>query len=209
MKRFLLCLLVLLLIGTGVYFYFVFSGHQEEKKLEEIKEGWYVEITYKTPINVRETPSSDAKSLGKVQQGESYKVYEVDTESSNTYFWYKIDFNGKEGWIASGKKNPWVKDHNNPEDIMTPQIKFEDDEVHFRTIDDINYKHLTVVEDKDDYEITHTVYHEVDKIREIDQYWILYTITDGVGKSSSKMQKIIFDVKPDEDRVTDFQLYKR
>ena len=97
---------------------------------------------------------------------------------------------------------------NNPNDIATPVIKYYDDVYKVVSIDDINYKHLEVVEDTDDYEITHIVYHEVKKSEFIDQYWILYTITDGAGKSSSKLQKIEFEEKPDESEVTDFSEYR-
>jgi hypothetical protein len=55
--------------------------------------------------------------------------------------------------------------------------------------------------------ITHIVYHEVDALRGIDQYWIKYTITDASGKYSSKTQKIEFENKPSEDEVTSFAYY--
>ena len=69
----------------------------------------------------------------------------------------------------------------------------------------INLK--SIRDDKDDYKITHIVYHEVDALRGIDQYWIKYTITDASGKYSSKTQKIEFENKPSEDEVTSFAYY--
>ncbi len=205
MKRLLQCLLLLGVIGIGVFLFFLFRNKNSEKKLEEIKKGWYIEIIYDSPINVRKEANANSAPLGVVKKGEIYKVLDIDLESSNTYFWYKIDFNGEEGWVASGRKRHWVNDYNNPTDIMTPEITFESNTYNVRSIDDINYKHLTVIEDKPNPKITHVIYHEKDK----DQYWILYTITDAAGKSSSKMQRIIFEIKPDEDRVLDFKDYKK
>ncbi len=205
MKQFIRCLLFLGIIGIGVFLFFVFKNHETEKNLDEIKKGWYVEVIYNKPINVRKEADENSESIGKVNKGEIYKVLDVETEKSNIYFWYKIDFKGKVGWIASGKRNFWVNDYNNPTDIVTPEVKFESNTYYVRSIDDINYKHLTIIEDKPNPVITHVVYHEKDK----DQYWILYTITDAVGKSSSKMQRIIFEVNPDESRVLDFLDYKK
>ena len=209
MKSFGKCLLVLIIIGILIGGYFIGKKAIYEMKVADIKKGWYIEITYKDPINVRGEPNSDSKLLGTVNKGEVYKVLEVDTTSSGTYNWYKIEYEKTTGWVASGKKNYWVKDVNNPTDIAVPYIKYYDDVYKVATINDINYKHLEVIEDKEGYVITHKVYHEVKPSEGIDQYWILYTITDAVGKSSSKMQKIEFDVRPDESQVLDFKDYKR
>ncbi len=205
MKGVLKCLIFLAVIGLGVFLYFTFTEVKEKKEEENIKNGWYIEIIYDKPINVRSEASAEAKSLGKVNKGEIYKVLDIDTESSTVYYWYKIEYKGKEGYVASGRKKFWVKDYNNPKDIMTPQITFESNEYYVRTIDDINYKHLTVYEDSTDYTISHIVYYEKEK----NQYWILYTITDKSGKSSSKMQKIIFEIAPSSDQVKDFREYRR
>ena len=53
------------------------------------------------------------------------------------------------------------------------------------------------------------VYHEVDEYQGIDQYWIRYTVTDGAGNETSKTQKIVFTVKPSENKVVDFSKYPR
>ena len=207
MKQVLKCILFLVIIAGGFLIYFKIGDIKKNKLYEEIKNAWYVEITL-DKINVRKDHYEDEEAIGKVKKGEIYKVLDIDTTSSSIYFWYKIDYKGEEGWIASGRKNHWLEDHNNPNDIQTPEIKFESNLYQVRSIDDINYKHLEVIEDSDDYEITHTVYHEIDLERFIDQYWILYTITDASGKSSSKMQKIEFEITPDEDRVEDFANYR-
>ena len=208
MKKLFIWLLIIAGIVGGIFGYFYIKDLKEQERIEEIKKGWYVEITYKDPINVRKSSSTNAEAIGKVNKGEIYKVLDVDMETSSAYYWYKIEFGDKIGWIASGKKIHWVKDVNNPNDIATPVIKYYDDVYKVVSIDDINYKHLEVVEDTDDYEITHIVYHEVKKSEFIDQYWILYTITDGAGKSSSKLQKIEFEEKPEESEVVDFKEYR-
>ena len=102
-----------------------------------------------------------------------------------------------------------MKDYNNPTDIAIPIIKFKEDEYHVVSIKDINYDHLITWDDRDDYKITHIIYHEVDEAKDINQYWIKYTITDASGKYSSKTQKIIFETVPDESEVVDFTEYTR
>ncbi len=207
MKKAGICFLILFLIIGGVVGFFFGKKIIEDKKIAEIKKGWYIEVIYEDPINVRKEPNANSKSLGTVKKGEVYKVLDVNTES-NIYFWYKIEYGDKEGWVASGRKIHWVNDVNNPNDIAEPVIKFYDDVYKVVSISDINYKHLEVIEDTDDYTITHVIYHEVKPSEFIDQYWILYTITDGAGKSSSKLQKIEFEEKPDESQVLDFKNYK-
>ena len=208
MKKVFICLLFILLIVGGIFGYFYVKDLKEKERIEEIKKGWYVEITYNDPINVRSKPSTNGDELGKVNKGEIYKVLDINYDSS-AYYWYKIEFEDTVGWIASGRKIHWVNDVNNPNDIATPVIKYHEDVYKVINIKDINYKHLEVVEDTDDYEITHIVYHEVVKSQFIDQYWILYTITDGAGKSSSKLQKIEFEEEPDESEVVDFSKYRK
>ncbi len=208
MKNFWLCLILLLILVGSVGGYIGIKTIKENKRLAEIKKGWYVEITHEEPINVRSKPNSKGEKIGEVKKGEIYKALEVDTENS-IYYWYKIEYKDTVGWIASGKKVHWLIDHNNTIDIAVPYVKFKENVYKVVSIDDINYKHLEVVEDTDDYEITHVVYHEVKPSEFIDQYWILYTITDGAGKSSSKMQKIEFEERPDESRVKDFLDYKK
>lgn len=205
MKKFFTFILIVIL-GIGAYF--IYKNIQNKKYIEEVKKGWYVEIIYDQPINVRDLPSTDGEILGKAKKGEVYKVLDVNTEGK-IYYWYKIEYKGEEGWIASGKKIHWVKDVGNPNDIADPVIKYYDSVYKVVSINDINYKHLEVIEDTDTYTITHKVYHEVNPTENIDQYWIEYTITDGAGKSSSKLQKIEFEERPDESQVIDFAEYKR
>lgn len=207
MKNTFICILIVVILFGGVGGYFVFKNIREEKRLEEIKKGWYVEIT-NDYINVRDDAHANANQLGTVNKGEIYEVLDMNFDNT-AYYWYKIDFNGKEAWIASKRRSPYVKDYNNPTDIAVPIIKFHDEVYKVVSIDDINYKHLEVIEDREGYEITHKIYHEYKPYEYIDQYWILYTITDAVGKSSSKMQKIEFEVKPSEDQVLDFADYSR
>jgi len=208
MKKLVVCLLFIFLVIGAISGYFYTKNLKEKQRIEEIKKGWYVEIIHNDPINVRNTPNTSGKEIGKVNKGEVYKVLDVDMKSVS-YYWYKIEFEDTVGWIASGRKIHWVNDVNNPNDIATPIIKYYDDVYSVVSIKDINYKHLEIIEDTSDYEITHVVYHEVEKTKFIDQYWILYTITDGAGKSSSKLQKIEFEEEPDESEVIDFKKYRQ
>lgn len=207
MKGFFKCLIVLLVIGLGVGGFFLYKNIKESARIKEAKKGWYVEVIHKEPINVREEPNTKGKIIGKAKVGGIYKAIDIKTDNS-IYYWYKIILeNGDEGWIASGKKIHWVNDANNKIDIATPEIKYYEDVYKVDSINDINYKHLEVVEDTDDYTITHKIYHEIKQSEFIDQYWILYTITDGAGKSSSKLQKIEFKENPPEEEVENFANY--
>jgi len=205
-KNVLICLTILFLIFGGVGGYFYIKNIKEEQRIEEIKKGWYVEITSEY-INVRDDAHANANALGKVLEGEVYEVLDMNFDN-NSYYWYKIDYKGNEAWIASKRKSPYLKDYNNPTDIAVPVIKYYEDVYNVVSIDEINYKHLEVVEDRDEYEITHVIYHEVVPSKHIDQYWIEYTITDAAGKSSSKLQKIEFEEEPNEEDVIDFAEYE-
>jgi len=207
MKNILICLTIIVILFGGVGGYFTIKNMRESARIEEIKKGWYVEITQEY-INVREDANTNAKILGKALKGELYEVLDMNFENS-AYYWYKIDYNGDEAWVASKKSNPYLKDYNNPTDIAIPVIKYHEDIYKVVSINDINYKHLEVVEDRDEYEISHIVYHEYKPSEHKDQYWILYTITDAAGKSSSKLQKIEFEERPNEEDVVDFDEYEK
>lgn len=207
-KVFTLFLILIAVSGIGYGIKKVVDKKQEEKRIAEVKKGWHVEIITDY-INVREKPDRYSYSPSTVEKGDVYEVIEVDLNDPNLY-WYLIEFkDGSTGWIANNTSGTYLIDNNNPNDVAIPIIKYDDDEYHVVSINDINYDHLRVWDDKDDYKITHIVYHEVDKAKKIDQYWIKYTITDGSGKYSSKLQKIIFENTPDESEVTDFALFKR
>ena len=206
MKKVAICFMFLIIIVGGVAGYFFIKDLKEKGRIEEIKKGWYVEITSEY-INVRDDAHANANALGKVLEGEVYEVLDMNFDN-NSYYWYKIDYKGNEAWIASKRKSPYLKDYNNPTDIAVPVIKYYEDVYNVVSIDEINYIHLEVVEDRDEYEITHVIYHEVVPSKHIDQYWIEYTITDAAGKSSSKLQKIEFEEEPNEEDVIDFAEYE-
>lgn len=207
MKNILICLGIIVVLFGGVGGYFFIKNMKESARIEDIKKGWHVEIAQEY-INVREDAHTNAKILGKALKGELYEVLDMNFENS-AYYWYKIDYNGDEAWIASKKSKPYLKDYNNPTDIAIPVIKYYEDVYKVVSIGDINYKHLEVVEDRDEYEISHVIYHEYKPSEHKDQYWILYTIKDAAGKSSSKLQKIEFEEKPNEEDVIDFEEYEK
>lgn len=211
MKKLLIIVVFLGLVAGGVGAYFYFNDKKEEERIEEIKKGWYVEVIT-DEVNIREKGSRDSKSLGMAKKGDIYEVVDVDVLGNNS-FWYKIKFDDdKVGFIYNTSKLNYLNDYNNPTDIASPTLKFFNKVYYVNSIDDITYDHLEVWDDKPDYEITHKVYHEVGvdiNGKNIDQYWIQYTVTDGVGNSVSKVQKIEFNVRPSEDRVYDFSQLER
>lgn len=205
MKKFLIFLLI---IGILVGGYIFGSEVIKNIKFNNIKKGWHVEIV-NDYINVREKPDRYSNSYQKVKKGEIYEVLDINLESTN-HFWYKIQIDKKTtGWIANPRTETYLIDHNNPEDIATPTITLSEKEYSINSIDDINYDHLTLWDDREGYEVTHIVYHEVNFKENKDQYWIKYTITDKAGKSSSKTEKIYFTVKPNEKDVVDFSNYTK
>lgn len=178
----------------------------EEKRIAEIKEGWHVEII-NDYLNVREKADNFSNLIMKVNKGEVYKVIEYQ-ESDGPYHWYKIEIDSNtEGYLANPKSissKKYLNDINNPNDIANPRLSFQENVYYASSIGNINYKHLTLWDDKEGYVVTHKVYHEVDQTKNINQYWIKYTITDAVGKSSSKTQQIVFEKNPNENEVLDF-----
>lgn len=209
MKKFLIIVIILLVISGGIGGYFYIKDAKEKARIAEIKEGWYVEVL-EDDVNIRAKGSANGTILGKTKKGDIYAVNDVDV-AGNTY-WYEIDYDGTPAFIFSSTKYNYLKDVNNPNDIATPTIKFFDKIYYVDSIDDINYDHLEVWDDRPGAEVTHQVYHEtgVDiNGNIIDQYWIQYTVTDKEGKSSSKIQKIEFNKRPSEDRVLDFKDLER
>ena len=206
MKKFLVILIILLLIGGGFFAYKYISNEKEKDRIAEIKKGWYLEIITEE-LNVREKGSKNSKLLKTVQKGDIFKVLDVEVLGNNS-FWYKIEYeDDKVGFVYNTKSLNYLEDYNNPKDIASPILKFNENVYYVDSIDDINYDHLYVWDDKPNYEITHKVYHEVGvdfNGKNIDQYWIQYTITDGVGNTDSKLQKIVFTNKPSEDQVYNF-----
>ena len=209
MKKFLIIVIILLVITGGIGGYFYIKDAKEKARIAEIKEGWYVEVL-EDDVNIRAKGSANGTILGKTKKGDIYAVNDVDV-AGNTY-WYEIDYDGTPAFIFSSEKYKYVKDVNNPYDIAVPTVKFYEPIYYVDTIDDINYDHLEVWDDRPGAEVTHKVFHEtgVDiNGNIIDQYWIQYTVTDKEGKSSSKVQKIEFNKRPSEDRVLDFKDLER
>lgn len=164
-------------------------------------------------INVREEHDLYTYKIGTVKKGNKHIVTEVYLDDPR-YVWYRIEFKNNEyGWIASGRKNPYVSEINNPngngdkdykEDYAKPIIKFFEEDYNVLDIDSISYSHLTI-EDESDYKITHEIYYEEKpKDRNEPQYWIKYIVTDDFGNVSSKVQRIIFVNPPDPSTVKDF-----
>ena len=207
-KAFTIFLILIALGAVGFGIKKIIDKKQEEARIKEVKKGWHVEILTDF-INVREKPDRYSYSPSTVKKGEVYEVAENDLSDPNLY-WYLIKFkDGTTGWIANNTSGTYLKDNNNPNDVAIPIIKFDEDEYHVVSIDDIKYNHLIVWDDKNDYEITHKVYHEVNTAKNIDQYWIKYTITDASGKYSSKTQKIVFENNPDDSEVLNFSEFDR
>ena len=208
LKKIFWLIIILAIIGAGVYF--GYSIYQDKK-------AWKVEITTEY-INVRDDHNvSKSEKIGKVYNGEKYKVLEIYLDDSK-YVWYKIKVNKDlTGWISSGRSFPYVNEINNPNvkdeeveenyeiDYQSPVVKFEDNVYLVYDINSINYDHLKI-EEKNKYTIEHKVYYEEKpEDSDIPQYWIQYIVKDEAGNTTKKVQKIEFDVDPDPSEVLDFK----
>ncbi len=174
----------------------------ENKRLEEVKKGWHIEVVNEY-IKVRKEPDKNSSLLGEVNKGDIYKVDEYENYNGN--FWYHIEYEkDKWGWVANPLGENYLNDNNNDDDIKAPSIKFNDDIYYVDSINDIKYDHLEISDDKPGVSIVHKVYHEINEANNKDQYWILYIATDKAGKTAKKVQRIEFNETPDESEVLDF-----
>lgn len=202
MKKILLLVVIVLIVFVGVNI---------ANKIIKENNSWKVEIT-NSYINVRTNHSPYEAKISTVYKGEKYKIIEMYLED-DTYVWYKIMLkNNTVGWIASGRNDSYVKEFNNPNTIDTnykvdyaaPVLKFQDETYETKSIDTINFHHLTIKDDSD-YEIKYNIYienHPTD--RPGPQYWIKYTVIDIFGNTTSKVQRIKFEILPSNDKVLDF-----
>lgn len=201
MKKFIITLLILSFIAVGGY-YFYTKVFNKTEKIDPSKD-FYVEVTNEY-INIREESKQLSNNLGRVKKGEKYLVYDVNS-SDGSYIWYKIKYDkDKYGWIANKKGSPYLNEYNNPEDVSNPTIKILYLPYQSKNINSIGFENLEVWDDKGTPEITYEIYHEVKESEGIDQYWILYTVTDEVGKTAQKLGSIEFETKPSEYLVKDF-----
>lgn len=202
MKKLKIIFTILILIVVGFFAVKFILGFMEDARIKKVKEGWYVEVKIEN-LKVRKEPDRNSAILKEAKNGEVFKV--DDYENHNGNYWYHIEYEKERwGWIANPLGDEYLNDENNPEDIKSPTIKFFDKIYYVDSIDDINYDHLEVKDDKPGVKVTHKVYHEVDETEGKDQYWILYIATDAVGKTTKKVQKVEFNKRPDESKVLDF-----
>jgi hypothetical protein len=59
-------------------------------------------------INIRSSSNIEGEVLGTVNKGDIYNV--LDISSTENHIWYKIDYKGKKGYIASPKDKPYIEE---------------------------------------------------------------------------------------------------
>lgn len=64
-SRFFILFLLLLIIDSGGYYYY--SKIKEEKRIADIKNGWYIEVTTNY-INIRDEATVDSVKIGKIKR---------------------------------------------------------------------------------------------------------------------------------------------
>ncbi len=218
MKKLKWIIVLIIFLGIGLGAWKVYDYIKAKK--EEERTAWKVEITNEY-INVRSEPNTTSSLVGKVYEGEVYRVVDMNRDDTN-YIWFQIKLKtGGKGWISSTRKNPYVIEINSPNkeedtekeiEYIKPQVLFFEDEYHVATINDITYDHLVINEDSE-YTIKHIVYYEPNPKKPIipgqPQYWIQYIVEDEFGNTTRKVQRIVFDVNPKDSEVTDFSKLKR
>lgn len=207
MKKFGIIILILCLIAGAFFGYKFVTKKVEDARIEEIKKGWYVEVLNEY-VKIRKEADRNSAELAEAKKGDVFKVDKMETLNGN--FWYYVEYeNEKYGWVANPRNSDYLNDQNNPSDIKAPTIKFFDAIYYVDSIDAINYDHLEVTDDKEGVTVTHKVYHEVNEFEGKDQYWIEYTATDAVGKTTTKVQRIEFNNRPSESEVYAFSELER
>ena len=206
-------LVIIFIVIIGIAGYIFYQKKNEEKRIAEIKKGWYIEVV-NDYINVRDEANSTSVRISKVKKGEVYKVLDlVNKKKEKECYWYHIELkNGETGYVCNPKgdnaKIKYLNDFNDPNDLYTPKISYKESVYKVSNIDSITYDHLDLWDDHDDYKVTHKVYHEKEKCDSksdgVEKYWIKYTITDGTDKSASTTQRIEFSEKPEESKVLNF-----
>ena len=223
MKKFLIFVFVVIL-GIGGYIggKKIYSNIKEQKRIEEAKKGWYLEVITDEGLFVRKDHSRQSDNIKdkddnnlKLKKGEIYQITDYYLKDTS-FYWYQIKLKDDTyGWVANTKSGSYIKDYNGTLDVATPTIKYINTAKSSKTlqsndcykaldIDHITTDHITIWDDRDDWKITWVVYHEVVPSEFKDQYWIEWTVTDASGKSASKVQKIVFEKNPPESQVTDW-----
>lgn len=59
-------------------------------------------------INIRKSANTESEILGEVYKDDVYNV--LDIIGGTNYIWYKIDYKGEIGYIASSREEPYVKE---------------------------------------------------------------------------------------------------
>lgn len=208
MKKFFTALIIIGLL-TGIFFVArtIYRRERYNAYLKEVEAGWHVEILI-DDLNVRDLPTKYTKKvLKQVHAGEIYKVIKFSQDEGGNYYWYYIEFYDKTyGWVANNTKGTYLKDVGNENDVAIPIIQYKSDLLKVISVKDIDPDallkngELMAYDDRDDYEITYTIYYEEFSQEEDrhENWWIKWEIKDKSGKSSSKLQKIQFEKTPSE-----------
>ena len=143
MKKFLVLLLLVLLLCS--------CGKKKEEDSEykvgtsnKIKD----ELAFKVKIekiNIREEPNTQSEILGVVDEGSKFII--LDYTSDETFIWFHIKTKNKiEGYVASGRENPYVEILNGEVDIDPPVLRLLETNIKVKT-----HKEVTVDNFKDKY----------------------------------------------------------
>ncbi len=118
------------IISLIIAIFFMPDGKVKSQQNEIDKNKTQVEITSKI-IDIKESPSREAKSIGKVYEGEVYTV--LDNIDKDGYFWYRIKTsNGIEGFIETDLNEDGIKVISGIIDRTAPTIIYPKDFMVFK-----------------------------------------------------------------------------
>lgn len=157
-------------------------------------------------INIRAKATTESKILGEVNKGDIYNV--LDIQGGTNYIWYKIDYKGQIGYIASSREEPFVEELYNDKLIVNIFCTEENDDcayllefiTRYQKINDtflINYLDIKDEHDNEVYNKLLTYYQDEPTIP-----YIIIGTNKVLGYKEQDQQTIIEVITEQQDNKT-------
>ncbi len=144
-------------------------------------------------INIRSSSNIEGEVLGTVNKGDIYNV--LDITSTEHHIWYKINYKGKKGYIASPREEPYIKELYNDKLVVNIFCKKENKDCGYLMEFLLKYQKSTakafLIKYQDiDEESTLQVYNEVLEHFDIEETLPLLIIGDNKITNYTKKSEI-------------------
>ena len=175
-------------------------------------------------INIRKNANIESDIIGEVNKGDIYNV--LDIIGGENYIWYKIDYKGQIGYIASSREKPYIKELYNDKLVVNIFCTEKEDNCSYllefitryhknnKDLFIINYLDIEDEHNKDIYEKTLTYFED----EPITPYIIIGTnrvlgyikeenkpIIDLINEQKDSNINIVNILKKDNELPNDFQ----